>query len=83
LLLLNKLFNFSFFVKFSLNNKKKIFFCLKIYIKTLSNRKDFHKKPMSKAVYRALISLWDDIRQNGKFIALAADSSSAPSPTTT
>jgi hypothetical protein len=43
----------------------------------------FHKNPISRAVYNARISLWLDIRQNGKFRFFAAFSSSEPSPTTT
>lgn len=43
----------------------------------------FHKKPISSAVYNALMSLCVDILQNGKFRFFEAFSSSAPSPMTT
>jgi hypothetical protein len=43
----------------------------------------FHKKPISSAVYKALMSLCDEILQKGKLRFLAAFSSSCASPTTT
>lgn len=42
-----------------------------------------HKKSISSALYKAASSLWLVIRQNGKFKAFAAASSSCPSPITT
>lgn len=42
-----------------------------------------HRNPISRALYRAALSWWLEIRQNGKFNCLAALSSSRPSPTTT
>lgn len=45
--------------------------------------KSNHKKSISRALYSAAISLWLVILQKGKFNALAAASSSCPSPITT
>lgn len=47
------------------------------------NRKMNHKKSMSRALYKAAISLCPEILQNGKFNDFAAASSSCPSPITT